>query len=217
MSKGFSEVECNYQIHDKEMLAITCTLDKWHHFLEGVTEKFKILTDHWNLAYFRDTQKLNCRQVRWSLFLLCFDFSLCHQPGWLMGKPDTLSWRSDHPCRKDDNTNITLLPSDVFEVHNTEATLVDSRGDELVEHIWRSMDYNDAVVKALQELGAGTLQSDKWERDGDLVMYRGCVYVPKDPQLCHDIVHTHHDSMMTGHPRCWKTLELVSHNYWWLG
>src|SRR5258708_36624122 len=42
-------------------------------------------------------------------------------------------------------------------------------------------------------------------------MYRGCVYVPKDPQLHHDIVHAHHDSMMTGHPGWWKTLELVSH------
>jgi len=29
-------------------------------------------------------------------------------------------------------------------------------------------------------------------------MYRGHVYVPKDPQLCHDIVHAHHDSVMTG-------------------
>src|SRR5260221_3185220 len=48
-------------------------------------------------------------------------------------------------------------------------------------------------------------------------MYRGRMYVPKDPQLCHDIVHTHHDSMMTSHPGQWKTLELVSHNYWWLG
>src|SRR5260221_361350 len=58
---------------------------------------------------------------------------------------------------------------------------------------------------------------DKWERDRDLVMYRGCVYVPKDPQLHHDIVHAHHDSMMTSHPGQWKTLELVSHNYWWPG
>src|SRR5258707_9369676 len=61
------------------------------------------------------------------------------------------------------------------------------------------------------------LQSDKQERDRDLVMHRGCVYVPKDPQLCHDIVHAHHDSMMTGHPGWWKTLELVSCNYWWPG
>src|SRR5258707_6588790 len=149
MSKGFSDAEHNYQIHDKEMLAIMRTLDKWHHFLEGVTEKFKILTDHQNLAYFRDAQKLNHQQVHWSLFLSHFDFSLCHQPGWLMGRPDTLSWRSDHPHRKDDNANITPLPSDVFEVHNTEATLLDSGGDKLVECIQRSTDYDDAVVKAL--------------------------------------------------------------------
>src|SRR5258707_2796928 len=41
-------------------------------------------------------------------------------------------------------------------------------------------------------------------------MYRGCMYVPKDPQL-------HHESMMTSHPGQWKTLELVSCNYWWPG
>src|SRR6266436_6600741 len=140
MSKGFSDVECNYQIHDKEMLAIMHTLDEWHHFLEGMMEKFKILMDH---------QNLNCWQVHWSLFLSHFDFSLCHQPGQLMGRPDTLSWRSDHPHRKDDNANVTLLPSNVFEVCNTEATLVDSGGNKLVECIQRSMDYNNAVVKAL--------------------------------------------------------------------
>src|SRR5258708_7203344 len=48
-------------------------------------------------------------------------------------------------------------------------------------------------------------------------MYRGCVYVPKDPQLCHDIICAHHDSVVTGHPGWWNTLELVSCNYWWPG
>src|SRR5260370_24746623 len=57
MSKGFSGVECNYQIHNKEMLAIMCALDEWHHFLEGMAEKFEILMDHQNLAYFCDAQK----------------------------------------------------------------------------------------------------------------------------------------------------------------
>ncbi len=142
-------MEHNYQIHDKEMLAIMHALDKWCHFLEGAAEKFQILMDHQNLAYFRDAQKLNHWQVHWSLFLLHFNFSLHHQPGQLMGRPDVLPWRSNHPQGKDDNPNVTLLPSDVFEVCNMEATLMDSGGDELVEHIWRSMDYNDAVVKAL--------------------------------------------------------------------
>src|SRR5258708_35905013 len=107
MLKGFSDVECNYQIHNKEMLAIMCTLDEWCHFLEGMMEKFEILMDHWNLTYFHDTQKLNHWQAHWSLFLSHFNFSLCHQPGQLMGRPDALSQRSDHPQGKDDNTNIT--------------------------------------------------------------------------------------------------------------
>src|SRR5260221_4095961 len=105
----------------------------------------------------------------------------------------------------------------MFEVQNMEATLIGSGGDELVECIQRSTDYDDAVVKALQELRAGMLQSDEWEKDGELVTYRGHMYVPRDPQLCHDIVHAHHDSIVTGHSGWWKTLELVSHNYWWLG
>src|SRR6266436_9634944 len=72
-------------------------LDKWHHFLEGVMEKFEILMDHQNLAYFHNAQKLNHQQACWSLFLSCFNFSLHHQPGQLMGRPNMLSQRSDHP------------------------------------------------------------------------------------------------------------------------
>jgi len=32
-------VEQNYEIHDKEMLAITQALEEWRHFLEGLTSK----------------------------------------------------------------------------------------------------------------------------------------------------------------------------------
>src|SRR5258708_752990 len=142
MSKGFSDVEHNYQIHDKEMLAIMCALDKWHHFLEGRMEKFEILMDHQNLTYFQDAQKLNHQQAHWSLFLSHSNFSLHHQPGQLMGRPDALSWRSDHPCRKDDNANVTLLPSDVFEVHNMEATLLVSGGNHLRDSTCKTMHYN---------------------------------------------------------------------------
>jgi hypothetical protein len=35
-------VECNYEIHDKEMLVIICALENWHHFLEGACHKFEI-------------------------------------------------------------------------------------------------------------------------------------------------------------------------------
>ena len=34
-SKSLNAVERNYEIHDKEMLAIIWALEDWHHFLEG--------------------------------------------------------------------------------------------------------------------------------------------------------------------------------------
>ena len=68
----------NYQIYDKEMLAIIQALEEWQHFLEGAAEQIEIHTDHKNLAYFRTAQKLNHHQARWSLYLSHFHFSLIH-------------------------------------------------------------------------------------------------------------------------------------------
>ena len=60
-------------------------------------------------------------------------------------------------------------------------------------------------------------QSEDWEVEDGLTTYRGCLYIPKDPQLRHNIVHSHHNSTTTGHPGHWKTLELLSRNYSWPG
>ena len=52
LSKSLNEMERNYEIHDKEMLAIIRGLANWKHLLEGTHFKFKIWTDHKNLEYF---------------------------------------------------------------------------------------------------------------------------------------------------------------------
>ncbi len=91
MLKSFSNMEQNYQIHDKEMLAIMHVLEEWRHFLKGSDQKFEIHMDHKNLSYFQEAHKLNCCQAQWSLYLSRFDFVLTHKPGRQMGRPDTLS------------------------------------------------------------------------------------------------------------------------------
>ena len=63
LSKSLNEIEKNYKIHDKEMLAIIRGLENWRYLLEGAQSKFKIWTDHKNLEYFMKVQKLNQRQV----------------------------------------------------------------------------------------------------------------------------------------------------------
>jgi len=79
-SKSLFSVEQNYEIHDKEMLAIICALEEWRHFLEGTTYPVKIWTNHKNLEYFMMAKKLNHHQACWSLHLARFDFLLHHCP-----------------------------------------------------------------------------------------------------------------------------------------
>jgi len=63
ISKLLNETERNYEIHNKEMLAVIRCLEVWRHFLEGSRSKFEVWTDHKNLEYFMSNQKLNHRQV----------------------------------------------------------------------------------------------------------------------------------------------------------
>ena len=95
ISKSLNTIEQNYEIHDKEMLAVIRCLEAWRHYLEGAKLKFEIWTDYKNLQYFMMSQKLNRRQARWALYLLQFNFMLKHVLGKSMGKVDGLSRRPD--------------------------------------------------------------------------------------------------------------------------
>ena len=57
-SKSMQPAELNYDIHDKELLAIVRALEAFHHYLEGHPDPFEVWTDHNNLSYFRTKQKL---------------------------------------------------------------------------------------------------------------------------------------------------------------
>ena len=93
-SKKHTPTECNYEIYDKELMAIVRCLEEWQPELEGSTEPFTIITDHRNLEYFMTTKQLNRRQARWSEFLSRFRFKIQYRPGKQGIKPDSLTRRS---------------------------------------------------------------------------------------------------------------------------
>src|SRR5258708_9771288 len=134
-----------------------------------------------------------------------------------MGRPDALSRRVDHPRGAEDNTDCTLLTLEVFELRAMEAVTLEGEEAVFMEQIQQSDQYDDLVVKDLKALDVGELCSDEWMCTEEVVLYRGRVYVLDDPQLRHDLVHAYHSTAVTGHPGRWKTLELVSQNYWWPG
>src|SRR6266498_603772 len=121
MSKSLSSVECNYEIHNKEILTIIRALQEWRHFIKGAKHQFEIWMDHKNLEYFMAAKQLNQRQAQWSLYLLRFNFLLHHRPGKSMGKPDALSQRANHGTGSNNNSNIVLLPSKLFAICAVES------------------------------------------------------------------------------------------------
>ena len=73
------------------------------------------------------------------------------------------------------------------------------------------------VVKAIKELMRSSTRSVKsleWSLDNGILYHREKVYVPNS-ELQHRISTLCHNSKIAGHARRWKTLELVSRNYWW--
>ena len=63
-SRIFSTPELNYDIYDKELLAIFEAFKIWQHYLEGSTSLIDVVTDHKNLEYFSITKILMCWQAR---------------------------------------------------------------------------------------------------------------------------------------------------------
>ena len=111
--------ECNYEIYDKELLAIVKALEEWRPELQGTEEPFEIVTDHKNLQTFMTTKQLNQRQVRWAEFLSQFNFVITYRPGTKATVPDALSrMPGSKPVGADDERlrhrhQVVLLPEKV--------------------------------------------------------------------------------------------------------
>ena len=215
ISKSLNTTEQNYKIHNKEMLVVIRCLEAWRHYLEGAKLEFKIWTDHKNLQYFMTSQKLNCRQARWALYLSRFNFRLKHVPGKSMGKADRLSRRLDwqEGVERDNEDQKLIKPEWIRGVE----TLI--KEENLRERIRKAQEGDGKIVEAIKRLkGAGikTLKDEEWRVEDGIVLKEGRIYMPEG-DLRREIIQLYHDTLLGGHGGRWKTTELISRNYWWPG
>jgi len=202
------------------MLAIIRALEEWRHFLEGARHPVEIWTDHKNLEYFMTAKKLNCRQARWSLYLARFDFKLIHRPRRSMGKPDALSQRPDHGKGTSDNEDVVLLRPELLAIRALEGVQLEGPEKDILKEICQGNqkgDQEEPVAKAareLQQTSSKTVRSVEWSEEEGVLRFRGKIYVPWSSDLRRQVVSLCHDTKIAGHPGRWKTLELVSRNYW---
>ena len=117
LSRKLSPAERNYDVGNKELLAVKVALEEWRHWLEGSRHPFLVWTDHKNLEYIRKAKRLNARQARWSLFFSRFDFTLSYRPGSKNGKPDALS-------RLHDPEPVAKVPEPILPLNRVVGAVV---------------------------------------------------------------------------------------------
>ena len=214
LSQTFGPAECNYDIYDRELLAIMRALDAWHHYLLGSPTTVEVFTDHKNLTYFHQPHNLNHQQARWLLDLSEFDLTFEHILGKDLCAPDTLSHRPDHiPPSDTDNEAVTLLPVELF---------VNLINTSLADKLRSSSAFDLLVLNALHAL-PGTVPAafrshlSNWHYDAGILTYQGHIYVPVDADLRCSVIARHHDHPTAGHPGVFKTCQLVASEFWWPG
>jgi len=116
-SRKLSSAERNYEIHDKELLAILEAFMEWKHYLYGADKPITVYTDHQNLQHFLTTKKWNQRQIRWAQLLASFNFKIIYRPGSRSGKPDALSRRPEYrPEEGAEHTEQSILKPEHFSI-----------------------------------------------------------------------------------------------------
>ncbi|KAK3545854.1 hypothetical protein QTP70_016092 [Hemibagrus guttatus] len=125
-SRKLNPAEVNYDIGNRELLAVKLALEEWRHWLEGAKHPFTVLTDHKNLEYLRAAKRLNPRQARWALFFTRFKFTISYRPGSKNVKADALSRIYGPDIASEDPEPV--LPEKIFAspISWSEGTLPES-------------------------------------------------------------------------------------------
>ena len=227
-SRKMQPAEINYEIHDKEMLAIVAGFKEWKRYLEGAHYQVLIYTDHKNLEYFSTTKVLNRRQARWAQELAAYDFKIIYREGRLNGKPDALSRRSEYrPSGGDSGENQPihrvlkpgqLEPAERERVICSAATLrglsVEKFLPEFLNRV-REKTANDDVYQTQIRLTKEGKEQKGVSIEDDLLYFKNRLWIPENNELRQEIAISEHDSKVAGHFGQDKTLELMTRHFFW--
>ena len=224
-SRKMAPAECNYEIYDKELLAIIRCFEEWRPDLEGTDLPVQVLTDHKSLEYFMTTKRLTRRQARWAEFLADYHFQITYRPGKQNDKADALTRRgSDQPGNPEDERQKymqqTLLP-----VNRLHPSLVEGRVEEVgeasitfTEKLRAAQSKDQLCRETLKQLDEGERVSRKLSlghcsQNQGLLCYQNRFWIPESMRT--DLIKEVHTQPLVGHPGVAKTLALLKRQFYW--
>jgi hypothetical protein len=192
-----NEAEWNYDIYNLELLAIVKALCNWRPLLAGSPHDIQVFSDHMNLQYWRDPQKISRRVACKFLELQEFPIKIHHVKGKSNGRADALSQRPDYNQGEHANSNVTVLPNRLFIRSLIEIGAEHDKQDKQVLVKW--IDAHE--LKKVDGI---------WYKNGRRVITNLGLGTRA-------VIATHHDAPVHGHPGIARTIQLVERDSWWPG
>ncbi|KAH9262985.1 hypothetical protein BASA83_013704 [Batrachochytrium salamandrivorans] len=233
-SRQMNNAERNYDIYDKELLAVVESFKHWRHLLQGGLHPVTVLCDHKNLEYFMSTKKLTRRQARWSLELSEYTFTITHRPGKLNGRADSLSRREDYFLDGDQsNFQRVIDPDNVLDlqvamadldlhvlVHSTvlDKVFVQEADWPLIiadflageDNVWIEEISEDWLELCKKELKNFRFRDNTFVRilnDGKST----ATYMPSNDRV--QVMKHYHESL--AHLKYGSIIDLITRRFWW--
>jgi transposase InsO family protein len=217
-SKNMAPAECNYEIYDKELLAIIRCLEHWRPELESTDIPIKIFTDHKNLEYFMTTKELTRRQARWAEKLAEFNFKILYQSGAKNHKADALTrmpgYRpdNDEDDRKKYQHQVLLTPDRLL------AEAIGEDPEEFLPSLIKAANQADSEGKEIRKAFTEALprvDTREFATQDDLLLHQQKLWVPDQDCLRTRLIREVHDQPSSGHQGEARTLEAIRRSYSW--
>jgi len=116
---------------------------------------------------------------------------------------------------------MVLLRPELLAIQALKGVQLEGQEKDILREIRQGNqkgDQEEPVAKAVRELRQAlskTVHSVEWSEEEGVLQFRGKIYVSQSSDLRRQVVSLCHNTKVAGHPGRWKTLELVSRNYWW--
>jgi len=118
-----------------------------------------------------------------------------------MGKADGLSRQSDWKVgvEKDNDNQVFIKDNWICKL---QEVVIEGPEVDIIEKIKKARSKDEDVVRVVEEMkkvGVKELQGNEWKIEGDLVLKKGKVYIPKDKELRTEVIQLYHDVPVVGH------------------
>jgi hypothetical protein len=229
-SKTLFSVECNYEIYDKELLAIIRCFEQWRVELQSVESFINVFIDHKNLKYFMTIKKLNKRQVRWAEFLAKFDFKIIYQSKKKNDKANSLTRRFEDRFDENDDSNDRNkhMHQTILSAEKIDSRIVQKLNDTKKENFELSLfdkiklaNQKNSTCEAIRKTirikkkSFDEMLLKRFESIENILFFKKKLWIFDFDQLKFDIMREIHDQSISEHSNVRRICKYFYKWYYW--